>query len=165
MKPLLRYVLPDVKHERSKSLESLNESVHSGKEEESKDKSGARSNHQRLLAIEIFNSLVKASQKNTELLKTLARHLDLISSTILLVLRTSDTWPQKKVKKTMLALNIFTKLAKTIVLNGDFKAKFSNQVQQNGAKIIKAIEEECEKDKTMSNLKGKIKEIQVIVKA
>jgi len=45
MKPLLRYDLPDVKHERSKSLESLNESVHSGKEEESKEKSGARSNH------------------------------------------------------------------------------------------------------------------------
>ena len=50
-------------------------------------------------------------------------------------------------------------------MNGDFKAKFSNQVQQHGAKIIKAIEEECEKDKTMSNLKGKIKEIQVIIKA
>ena len=65
----------------------------------------------------------------------------------------------------MLALNIFTKLSKTIVMNGDFKAKFSNQVQVNGAKIIKAIEEECEKDKTMSNLKGKIKEIQNIVKA
>lgn len=165
MKPLLRYVLPDVKEERSKSLESLKESELSGAEPEKENKTNARSNHQRLLAIEIFNSLVKASQKNTELLKTLSRHLDLISSTILVVLRTSDTWPQKKVKKTMLALNIFTKLTKTIVLNGDFKAKFSNQVQQNGVKIIKAIEEECEKDKTMSNLKGKIKEIQNIVKA
>ena len=165
MKPLLRYVLPDVKGERSKSLESLKESELSGSEPEKENKTNARSNHQRLLAIEIFNSLVKASQKNTELLKTLSRHLDLISSTILVVLRTSDTWPQKKVKKTMLALNIFTKLTKTIVLNGDFKAKFSNQVQQNGVKIIKAIEEECEKDKTMSNLKGKIKEIQNIVKA
>ena len=167
MKPLLRYVLPDAKHERSKSLESLKESELSGAAEPEKETKTniSRSNHQRLLAIEIFNSLVKASQKNHELLRTLSRHLDLISSTILLVLRTSDTWPQKKVKKTMLALNIFTKLTKTIVLNGDFKAKFSNQVQQNGAKIIKAIEEECEKDKTMSNLKGKIKEIQAIVKA
>jgi hypothetical protein len=142
MKPLLRYVLPDVKGERSKSLDSLKESDAGAEpEKEEKNKSNARSNHQRLLAIEIFNSLVKASQKNTELLKTLARHMDLISSTILVVLRTSDTWPQKKVKKTMLALNIFTKLSKTIVMNGDFKAKFSNQVHQNGAKIIKAIEE------------------------
>ena len=165
MKPLLRYVLPDAKEGRSKSLDSLKESEHSGAEAEKEGKSTARSNHQRLLANEIFNSLVKASQKNTQLLKTLSRHLDLISSTILVDLRTSDTWPQKKVKKTMLALNIFTKLTKTIVLNGDFKAKFSNQVQTNGAKIIKAIEEECEKDKTMSNLKGKIKEIQNIVKA
>ena len=63
MKPLLRYVLPDIKGERSKSLESLKESEHSGSEaEKEKDnKSNARSNHQRLLAIEIFNSLVKAS--------------------------------------------------------------------------------------------------------
>tara|TARA_B110000285_G_C14773239_1_gene445006 strand:+ start:103 stop:486 length:384 start_codon:yes stop_codon:yes gene_type:complete len=127
MKPLLRYILPDAKEGRSKSLESLKESEHSGAEAEKEGgKSTARSNHQRLLAIEIFNSLVKASQKNTQLLKTLSRHLDLISSTILVVLRTSDTWPQKKVKKTMLALNIFTKLTKTIVLNGDFKAKFSD---------------------------------------
>jgi len=61
MKPLLRYVLPDVKGERSKSLESLKESEHSGAEVEKETKTNARSNHQRLLAIEIFNSLVKAS--------------------------------------------------------------------------------------------------------
>lgn len=29
--------------------------------------------------------------------------------------------------------------------------------------IIKAIEKECEKDKGMSNLKGKIKEIKTII--
>jgi hypothetical protein len=47
MKPLLRYVLPDIKGERSKSLESLKESEHSGSEaEKEKDnKSNARSNH------------------------------------------------------------------------------------------------------------------------
>jgi len=61
MKPLLRYVLPDIKGERSKSLESLKESEHSGAEAEKENKTNARSNHQRLLAIEIFNSLVKAS--------------------------------------------------------------------------------------------------------
>jgi len=32
-----------------------------------------------------------------------------------------------------------------------------------GAQIIKAIEAECEKDKAMSNLKGKVKEIKNII--
>lgn len=44
MKPLLRYVLPDMKEGRSKSLESLKESENSGAEND-KDKSSARSNH------------------------------------------------------------------------------------------------------------------------
>lgn len=64
MKPLLRYLLPSQK-ERKDSLESkLADDVEmSGAEAEveKKDNSSSRSNHQRLLAIEIFNSLVKAS--------------------------------------------------------------------------------------------------------
>jgi len=34
---------------------------------------------------------------------------------------------------------------------------------RQGQIIIKAIEKECEKDKGMSNLKGKVKEIKVII--
>ena len=64
----------------------------------------------------------------------------------------------------MSALNIFTKAAKAIMSNKDLNSKYSAQIQKNGVQIIKAIENECEKDKTMSNLKGKIKEIQNIVK-
>jgi hypothetical protein len=62
MKPLLRYLLPSQK-ERKDSLESkLADDIEmSGAEVEKKDNSTSRSNHQRLLAIDIFNSLVKAS--------------------------------------------------------------------------------------------------------
>lgn len=54
----------------------------------------------------------------------------------------------------MLTLNIFTKLAKNLVV-----AKINAPIAKNGNLIIKEIEAECEKDKSMSNLKGKIKEI------
>ena len=56
----------------------------------------------------------------------------------------------------MLALNIFTKLAKSL---GDEKTR----LVKSGAKLIKVIEEECEKDKALANLKGKVKEIKTII--
>ncbi len=70
--------------------------------------------------------------------------------------RTSDSWQQKKVKKTMLALNLFTKLAKTVK---------SPELAEGGRLLVKAIEAECEKDKSMSNLKGKVKEITHLIQA
>ena len=36
---------------------------------------------------------------------------------------------------------------------------------KNGTNLIAEIEKECEKDKSMSNLKGKVKEIQKILEA
>lgn len=39
----------------------------------------------------------------------------------------------------------------------------SKQVGEQGAKIIKAIEEQCEQDKTMANLKSKVNEIKHII--
>ena len=78
MKPLLRYLLP-----QGATEEKLADSEVSGHETE---KSGARSQHQRLLAIEIFNSLVKAAQKNPELLKVLGQNLELITSVLITVL-------------------------------------------------------------------------------
>jgi len=39
----------------------------------------------------------------------------------------------------------------------------SKQVSEQGAKIIKAIEEQCEQDKTMANLKSKVNEIKHII--
>jgi len=72
MKPLLRYLLP-----ASKDLDSENklgaDSEMSGAESSpDKKRDVSRSNHQRLQAIEIFHSLVKASVKNKKLLKGLA---------------------------------------------------------------------------------------------
>jgi Zn finger protein HypA/HybF involved in hydrogenase expression len=115
-----------------------------------------------MLAIEIFNSLVRATQKNKELLKVLAQNLDLITSVLITVLHTADTWKDKKVKKSMLALNIFTKLAKNLVMSKSEKTHNAS-IAKNGSLIIKQIEAECEKDKSFSNLKGKIKEIQKIM--
>jgi hypothetical protein len=39
----------------------------------------------------------------------------------------------------------------------------NQSISKNGALLIKALEKECEKDKSMSNLKGKIKEIKGII--
>lgn len=170
MKSLLRYFLSNIKDTAvSKETENkLAESEMSAADSSAVDKASpaktsSRSNHQRLQAIEIFNSLVKATQKNNKLLVGLAEQLDLITSVIISMLKSADSWQQKKVKKTMLCLNIFTKLAKTIISDDKLKKKSTKAIQQNGALLIKSIEEECEKDKSMSNLKGKIKEIQALM--
>ena len=90
----------------------------------------------------------------------------MITSVLITVLQTSDTWQQKKVKKTMLTLNIFTKLTKNIVMSKEVKKdKFRDSIAKNGTKLFAEIEKECEKDKSMSNLKGKVKEIQKILDA
>jgi hypothetical protein len=60
-------------------------------------------------------------------------------------------------------LNIFVKAARTLA-SKSADASAVEKVREAGVQIIKAIEKECEKDKAMSNLKGKIKEIQHIVK-
>ena len=58
---------------------------------------------------------------------------------------------------------MFAKAAKTL-MSADIKVAFDKQsVALAGAKLIKEIETATEKDKTMSNLKGKSKEIQKIV--
>lgn len=36
-------------------------------------------------------------------------------------------------------------------------------IRKEGSLIVRAIEKECEKDKQMANLKGKIKEIKLII--
>lgn len=58
-----------------------------------------------------------------------------------------------------MAVNLFTKAAR-IMSKGD--AKESAVIE--GARLIKALEVAIEKDKAMSNLKGKVKEIQAICK-
>jgi len=65
------------------------DNVESGEEEKTE---GSRSNQQRLLAIEIFNSLVKASGQNKDLLKVLDANLEKISAVIITLTKTSDSW-------------------------------------------------------------------------
>jgi hypothetical protein len=36
---------------------------------------------------------------------------------------------------------------------------YKSSIEKNGKELINLIEKECEKDKSMSNLKGKVKEI------
>lgn len=62
-------------------------------------------------------------------------------------------------KKTGIAVNLFVKAAKILV-----KGKDKESVVMEGARLIKSLEAAIEKDKTMSNLKGKVKEIQAICK-
>ena len=69
----------------------------------------------------------------------------------------------------MLALNVFTKLAKAIKSKNSLTqsqlSKASKKLEESASTLLKVIEEECEKDKQMSNLKGKIKEIKAIIQA
>ena len=99
MKTLLRYFLLEIQDAKaaagseSKLLDSemSAEDGDSGKKS-SPGKTASRSNHQRIQAIEIFNSLVKAGQKNHKLLQGLAEHLELITSVVLSMLKSADTW-------------------------------------------------------------------------
>jgi len=170
IKPLLKYLLPGVKPDQaSTEVEGrLADSEMSGLEEEKGQSNSrqlnSRSNHQRLQAIEIFTCLVKASQSNKHLLAALAAQLDLIGQVMVIIVKSADSWGQKKVKKTMLALGVFTRLIKTLSMSKS-KDKYQTKIEQNASVLVKAIEAACEKDKSMSNLKGKVKEIQKIMKA
>ena len=62
----------------------------------------------------------------------------------------------------MMALNIYTKLGKAIQQT-KHKGDPQPLYELGGLRLIKTIEEETEKDKSMSNLKGKIKEIKYII--
>ena len=81
---------------------------------------------------------------------------------VIKVVETSDSWGKKKVNKTGQCLSLFTKSVKVLV-QSQFGAEVNAKVQRQGLLIIKAIEKECEKDKSLCNLKGKIKEIKTII--
>jgi hypothetical protein len=59
-------------------------------------------------------------------------------------------------------VGLFAKAAKTLI-HSNKGAESVNSINKCGMSIIKAIEKECEKDKSMSNLKGKVKEIKNII--
>ena len=55
---------------------------------------------------------------------------------------------------------MFLKAARTIVKQAP---EHKEEVRIQATKVMKAIEKECEKDKSMSNLKGKSKELKVLI--
>jgi len=61
----------------------------------------------------------------------LSSNLELIANVLVTLLKTSDSWQQKKVKKTMLALNIYTKLGKNLS-QSDNKNKFRSSFEKGG---------------------------------
>jgi len=67
----------------------------------------------------------------------------------------AEGFKKQKVKKTIQIVGLWTKAAKFV------ENKEVRDVQ--GARIIKAIEAICEKDKAFGNLKGKVKEIKKVM--
>jgi hypothetical protein len=61
-----------------------------------KEGDGSRGNHQRLQAVEIFGSLIRAST-SPESQDLLAKELELMTSVIVKVIQTADSWEKKKV--------------------------------------------------------------------
>lgn len=148
----------DKKSKKVKDSKKKNETV------EDDEGDGSRSNHQRLQAVELFGFLIKDCQNSEESRRALQKNLELISTVIIKVVETSDSWKNKKVKKTIQVVNLFAKAAR-ILVHPKNEAVNKELIRKEGALIIKAIEKECEKDKSMSNLKGKIKEIKNIIEA
>lgn len=144
----------------AKDVKDVKDVKEEGKKEgKSAAGAGGRSNHQRLMAIELYQILIKVAMKDSKAKQKLADNLELLSGVVCKVVETSDSWIQKKVKKTGMCVGLFVKAAKTLVSN-DVAIEFDrNIISQAGAKLIKAIETATEADKTMSNLKGKSKEI------
>jgi hypothetical protein len=125
--------------------------------------SGSRSNHQRLQAVELLGHLIKDCTQHGSSRKLLSANIDLISQVITSTVETSDSWKNKKVTKTSQVVNLFVKAARIIIKSTDASSKDKEKVRTQGALIVRSIEKACEKDKSMSNLKGKIKEIKAII--
>ena len=90
----------------------------------------------------------------------MVQNLDLITQVIIRAVETADSWKNKKVSKTSQVVNLYLKAAKIIVKQSPDELE---ALRTHGARVLKAIEKECEKDKSMSNLKGKAKEIKHII--
>lgn len=70
-------------------------------------------------------------------------------------LKNTDSWQQKKVKKTNLIVGLWPKAAKECP-NEELKAKC-------GAKLLKEIEAAAKSDKSLGNLKSRVKQIKQLI--
>ena len=97
-------------------------------------------------------------------MKMLGQNLALLSAVIVKVIQTAESWQSKKVKKTGQCVGLFIKAAKTIYQDKSEESdEFRQVVVDQGAKLCKEMETACDKDKAMSNLKGKVKEIKTLM--
>jgi hypothetical protein len=104
--------------------------------------------------------LIKECSQHEESRAHLVQNLDLITQVIIRVVETADSWKNKKVSKTSQVVNLYLKAAKIIVKQSPENVE---GLRTHGAQLLKAIEKECERDKALSNLKGKAKEIKNII--
>ena len=80
------------------------------------------------------------------------------------MIQSADSWAAKKVKKTGLCVGLYAKGARALLSGGSESIEGAKAiVEEAGVKLIKELEQATEKDKSMSNLKGKIKEIKKII--
>ena len=110
--------------------------------------------------------MIRVSQKDEVAKAALAKNFALLTAVICKVVSQAEGWVQKKVKKTGLCVGLYAKAAKVLASN-DIAVAFDEDVkkltEESGVKLIKAIEAAIEKDKTMSNLNGKVKEIKKLI--
>jgi hypothetical protein len=87
MKPLLKYILP-------KGNADIDSEASGIEEKKANVPLQARSQHQRLLALEIFNSLVKSAQKNEELKKVLGQKdsIEVLTNVLITLVKTANSW-------------------------------------------------------------------------
>lgn len=79
------------------------------------DGSGARSNHQRLQAVELLGHLVKETSSNEVSRDMLAKHIEAISNAIVKSVDTAASWKNKKVSKTIQVVNLYVKAGRILV--------------------------------------------------
>jgi len=115
----------------------------------------SKSTFQRMQAVDLLSHLIKVSGKEQEDL--IAGQMDALTECVVKIVDHAENWQSKKVKKCVQCVGLFTKSAKLIA------SGHPGKVQENGARILKAIERACERDKGMCNLKSKVKEIKAIV--
>jgi len=110
--------------------------------------------------------LVKVARTDAAAKKKLADSFELLAGVICKVIESAETWQQKKVKKTGLCVSLFAKAAKALLsaeVGVDVGKDVKKMIAETGAKLVRQIDQAIEKDKTMSNLKGKSKEIKRIM--
>lgn len=108
-------------------------------DEEAKKEEGSRSNHQRLQAIELLASLIKSSEKDAAARALIAENISLMTNVICKVVQTSETWQNKKVKKTGLCVNLFVKAARVCIKDKSIEGDAKEQVIQEGAKLVREL--------------------------